>query len=458
MEATVPAWTEVLDRLKKILSNQTLETWIAQIKNVTVAESTVTLEVANKFYQDWIRDHYAQIITQLFDEILGRKITLAYKIVSVMDTAREKSAAARAKKENFQMPVSQMPAEKELNQLNPKYSFDSFVVGSSNRFAHAASIAVAQNPAKAYNPLFIYGGVGLGKTHLIQAIGHYILSRNKNTKVCYVSSEKFTNALIDAIQNRTTLKFRNTYRNVDVLLIDDIQFLGGKEQTQEEFFHTFNALYDAHKQIILSSDRPPKEIPNMEDRLVSRFEWGLVTDLQPPDIETRVAILRKKAEISGIQLPDEIAFFLAEKIKSNIRKLEGALIRVLSYSSLTGQVLNMALVEDVLQDFLAGEDETVITIEVIQKQVAQHYDIRLADMTSKKRPKAIAFPRQVAMFLSRTLTRYSLPEIGEAFGGRDHTTVMHACKTIEELSSKDFNTRTVLHSLQNKIKNAKPGV
>lgn len=455
METTVSVWNEVLKRLHHVLSQQTLQSWFAPIKNVVVTDSSVTLEVPNKFFQDWVRDHYHQLLEELLQDLTGKKMAVLYKIVSPMEGGREKKAEP-VKKDLVPHPAL-APSQQE-SSLNPRYSFDNFIVGSSNRFAHAAAIAVAQNPAKAYNPLFIYGGVGLGKTHLIQAIGQYILARNKSMRVCYVSSEKFTNEMIDSIQNRTTLKFRNTYRHVDALLIDDIQFLGGKEQTQEEFFHTFNTLYDARKQIILSSDRPPKEIPNMEDRLVSRFEWGLVTDLQPPDMETRVAILKKKAEMSALKLPDEIAFFLAEKIKSNVRKLEGALIRVLSYASLTNQTLTITLAEDVLQDILAGEDETTITIEMIQKQVALHYDIRLADMTSKKRPKAIAFPRQVAMFLSRTLTRYSLPEIGEAFGGRDHTTVLHACKLLDEIISKDYNVRTVVHTLQNKIKNTKNSV
>lgn len=451
VETTIAPWSDVLKKLKNILSRQTIENWFAPIKNVTFTENAALLEVPNKFFQEWVRDHYEQILEKVLEETLGKKIAIQYKIVSPGDGGREKKLEP-LRKEIQRFPSTPSSSE---TQLNPKYSFDNFIVGSSNRFAHAASIAVAQNPAKAYNPLFIYGGVGLGKTHLIQAIGQYILARNKNTKVCYVSSERFTNELIDAIQNSKTLRFRNTYRHVDVLMLDDIQFFSGKEHSQEELFHTFNTLYDARKQIIFSSDRPPKEIPNMEDRLVSRFEWGLVTDLQPPDIETRVAILKKKAELSGIHLPDEITFFLAEKIKSNIRKLEGALIRVLSYASLTNQNLSISLAEDVLQDLLAGEDDLTITIEIIQKQVAQHYDVRLADMTSKKRPKAIAFPRQVAMYLARNMTRYSLPEIGEAFGGRDHTTVMHACKLVDEMVSKDYNLKTIVHTLQNKIKNTK---
>jgi chromosomal replication initiator protein len=414
---------------------------------VVVYGNHVTFELTNPFFQEFIKDHYEALLKEKFEAALGEKVVLHYKVVSPMEMGGgQRKANAKG------APPEDSPPEETEFYLNPKYSFESFVVGASNRFAHAASIAVAQNPGHAYNPLFIYGGVGLGKTHLMQAIGNAILLKNKRANVCYVSSETFTNELISAIQNQKTPAFRNRYRNVDALLIDDVQFLGGKDMTQEEFFHTFNTLYDAHKQIIMTSDRPPKEIPNMEGRLISRFEWGLVTDLQPPDMETRAAILRKKAELSGMKLPDEITFFLAEKIKTNIRKLEGCLIRVLSYSSLTGHELTLALTEEVLQDVLAGEEDVSITIETIQKKVAEHFDIRLADMTSKKRPKAIAYPRQIAMFLARQLTRYSLPEIGEAFGGRDHTTVMHACKLLESMIKKDYNIKSLITSLQNKIK------
>ncbi len=445
MQTSVSVWPEVAKQLRSTLSDQVFDKWFHPVKNVVIYGNHVTFELTNPFFQEFIKDHYEALLQEKFEAALGEKVVLNYKVVSAMEMGAQRKAHSKANSQ--QLP----PAEVEHN-LNPKYSFDSFVVGSSNRFAHAASIAVAQNPGNAYNPLFIYGGVGLGKTHLMQAIGHAILLKNKRANVCYVSSEKFTNELISAIQNQKTPAFRNRYRNVDALLIDDVQFLGGKDMTQEEFFHTFNTLYDAHKQIILTSDRPPKEIPNMEGRLISRFEWGLVTDLQPPDMETRAAILRKKAELSGVQLPDEITFFLAEKIKTNIRKLEGCLIRVLSYSSLTNHELTLSLTEEVLQDVLAGEEEISITIETIQKKVAEHFDIRLADMTSKKRPKAIAYPRQVAMFLSRQLTRYSLPEIGEAFGGRDHTTVMHACKLLEGMVKKDYNIKSLITSLQNKIK------
>ncbi|MBA3882214.1 MAG: chromosomal replication initiator protein DnaA, partial [Chthoniobacterales bacterium] len=316
--------------------------------------------------------------------------------------------------------------------LNPRNTFDSFVVGPNNEIAHAASLAVAQSPARTYNPLFIYGGVGLGKTHLMQAIGQYVYSKKKNAKVMYLSSEVFINDFIDAIQHSTLVKFRKRYRQADLLLIDDIQFLGGKERSQEEFFHTFNTLFDGHKQIVLSSDRPASEIANLEHRLVSRFEWGLTAELQPPDVETRTAILRKKARTLQIKLRDEIFDFLATRIRTNVRRLEGALMRVASFASLSGKELTNEVVEHLLKDILNEEARHAITIEQIQRRVAEHFDVRIADMTSKRRPANIAFPRQIAMYLARELTKASLNEIGDAFGGRDHGTVLHACKLVKK--------------------------
>ncbi|MFA5085755.1 MAG: chromosomal replication initiator protein DnaA, partial [Candidatus Omnitrophota bacterium] len=336
-------------------------------------------------------------------------------------------------------------AGKEIG-LSSRYTFDSFVIGPSNRFAHAAASAVCDSPAKAYNPLFIYGGVGLGKTHLMHSIGHKIIQRLPKAKILYISSEEFTNQLIGAIQNRTMIKFREKYRNVDILLIDDIQFIAGKEATQEEFFHTFNTLYDAHKQIVVSSDRPPKEIQSLEERLVSRFEWGLVTDIQPPDFETRMAILKKKSEKETILLPDDVYYFLAEKIKSNIRELEGALIRVVAYAKLIGREISVEMVKEVLKDMIR-EGEKKITIDMIQKKVCEYFDIKLSDMKIKKRSRAIAYPRQIAMYLARQLTDYSLPEIGEYFGGRDHTTVMHAYEKIK----KDLKEKKGLSDLIGRI-------
>jgi chromosomal replication initiator protein len=327
--------------------------------------------------------------------------------------------------------------------LNPRNTFDSFVVGPNNEIAHAASLAVAQSPARTYNPLFIYGGVGLGKTHLMQAIGQYVAGKKKS-RVMYLSSEIFINDFIDAIQHNNLVKFRKRYRQADLLLIDDIQFLGGKERSQEEFFHTFNTLFDGHKQIVLSSDRPPSEISNLEHRLVSRFEWGLTAELQPPDIETRMAILRKKARALQIKLQDEIFEFLANRIRTNVRRLEGALMRVASFASLSGKELSSESVEHLLKDILNEEARSTVTIEQIQRKVAEHFDVRLADMTSKRRPANIAFPRQVAMYLARELTKASLNEIGDAFGGRDHGTVLHACKLVKRRMKEQDNIRRTI--------------
>ncbi|MBA2241296.1 MAG: chromosomal replication initiator protein DnaA, partial [Chthoniobacterales bacterium] len=336
--------------------------------------------------------------------------------------------------------------------LNPRNNFESFVVGPNNEIAHAASLAVAQSPARTYNPLFIYGGVGLGKTHLMQAIGQYVWAKKKNAKVMYLSSELFINEFIDAIQHSTLVKFRKRYRQTDLLLIDDIQFLGGKERSQEEFFHTFNTLFDGHKQIVLSSDRPASEIANLEHRLVSRFEWGLTAELQPPDVETRTAILRKKARTLQIKLRDEIFDFLAHRIRTNVRRLEGALMRVASFASLSGKELTNEVVEHLLKDILNEEARHAVTIEQIQRRVAEHFDVRLADMTSKRRPANIAFPRQIAMYLARELTKASLNEIGDAFGGRDHGTVLHACKLVKKRMVEQDNIRQTISFIDSSLK------
>ena len=335
--------------------------------------------------------------------------------------------------------------------LNPRNTFESFVVGPNNEIAHAASLAVAQAPARTYNPLFIYGGVGLGKTHLMQAIGQFVWAKRKNMKVIYVSSELFINEFIDAIQHSNLVKFRKRYRQADLLLIDDIQFLGGKERSQEEFFHTFNTLFDGHKQIVLSSDRPASEISNLEHRLVSRFEWGLTAELQPPAIETRLAILRKKADAMQIKLHEDVFQFLATRIRTNVRRLEGALMRVASFASLSGRELTNETVEHLLKDILQEEGRQSITIEQIQRRVAEHFDVRLADMTSKRRPASIAFPRQVAMYLARELTKASLNEIGDAFGGRDHGTVLHACKLVKKRIAEQDNIRQTISYIDSSL-------
>ena len=337
------------------------------------------------------------------------------------------------------------------SMLNPKYKFDSFVIGNSNRFAHAACLAVAEAPAKAYNPLFIYGGVGLGKTHLMHAIGHYILQNNPKAKVVYVSSEKFTNELINSIKDDKNEEFRTKYRNVDVLLIDDVQFIGGKERTQEEFFHTFNTLHENNKQIILSSDRPPKEIPTLEDRLRSRFEWGLIADIQPPDFETRIAILKKKADVENLNIPNEVMVYIATKIKSNIRELEGALIRIVAFSSLTNKEISVDLASEALKDIISNKQSRQVTIELIQDIVANYYNLRIEDFKSARRTRNIAYPRQIAMYLCRKLTDMSLPKIGEEFGGRDHTTVIHAYEKISAGLKKDESLKNAIGDITKKI-------
>lgn len=337
--------------------------------------------------------------------------------------------------------------------MNSKYTFDTFVIGSGNRFAHAASLAVAEAPAKAYNPLFLYGGVGLGKTHLMHAIGHFVLEHNPRAKVLYISSEKFTNEFINAIRDNRGESFRNKYRNIDVLLIDDIQFLAGKEGTQEEFFHTFNALHEERKQIIISSDRPPKEIPTLEERLRSRFEWGLITDIQPPDLETRIAILRKKAKADNLEVPIEAMVYIANQIDTNIRELEGALIRVVAYSSLINADITSHLAAEALKDIMPSSRPRVITIQDIQQKVGEFYGMKMEDFKARKRTKMVAYPRQIAMYLSRELTDFSLPKIGEAFGGRDHTTVIHAHEKISVALKTDQELYKIVHSLIEKVKN-----
>ena len=433
-------WRSVQERVREKITNQEYETWIQPINVVSGDKSRITLRVPSKFFQEYFSERYLKDLGEITSKISGNEVRIDFSI-----DGRTAESPRRAR-----TPRRRSLSSAE-NKLNPKYTFDSFVVGPSNHFAHAACTAVANSPGKAYNPLFIYGGVGLGKTHLMQAIGHHIL-RHPDKRVYYISSEKFTNQLINAIQNRTTVKFRNKYRNVDALLIDDIHFLGGKEQTQEEFFHTFNALYDARKQIVLSSDRTPKDIPRLEERLVSRFEWGLVTDLQAPDMETRIAILRKKAEADNTVLPDDVIFFIADKIKSNVRKLEGALNRIIAFSSIRKVAITMDMVETILQEIISAEESQAISIALIQKKVAEYYDIRLADMMSKRRPQAIAFPRQVAMYFSRHLTKKSLPEIGNAFGGRDHTTIIHACKKVQSKIKNDQSLRRAIGVIERRIR------
>ncbi len=437
-DVTANIWGEAKEQIKEKITHQTFDRWFSPIKFVELRDDSVLLEVPNKFFKNWVSEKYARLINDILKKLSGKEMSVSFVLPTV--AASFKAPERRIQPKNAAGPLPQKTG------LNLKYNFEDFVIGPSNRFAHAASLAVSESPAKAYNPLFLYGGVGLGKTHLMQAIGNKAAAETKGLKVLYISSEQFTTQLIGSIQNRTANKFRQTYRNVDILLIDDIHFIRGKEATQEEFFHTFNALHDAHKQIVISSDRSPKDIPGLEERLVSRFEWGLVTDIQPPDLETRIAILRKKAERETIHIPDAVTFFIAEKIKSNIRELEGALIRVVAYAKLLGGDMSVGLVKEVLKDMVLG-DEVKVSVEHIQKKVVEYFNIKLSDIKGKKRSRAIVYPRQVAMYLARDLTDYSLPEIGGFFGGRDHTTVMHACEKISVDIKKNKNTKALLDKL-----------
>lgn len=442
-------WAAAQDRLRSRLGMDSYNLWFAPLRTRRYDQSTLVLEAANEFCAIWLQDNYADLIRATLAAITGRALQVEFEVAAgSKETARPQPVQAKPKESEPTARPARSPAEPGFN---PRNKFETFVVGDNNNFAHAAALAVAESPGKAYNPLFVYGGVGLGKTHLLHAIGHHVACGQKGGRVAYMSSEQFTNAYIEAIQNNQLGQFRRKCRQADVLLIDDIQFLAGKERIQEEFFHTFNALHEARKQIVLTCDRAIGELQNLEQRLTSRFEWGLVTDLQPPDGAMRLAILRKKAQAMGIQLPDEIMAFLANRIRTNIRRLEGAFNRVTSYEALTGRKLSLDQVENLLGEILHEEGHPAISIEVIQKKVAEHFDIRLADMTGKRRPENIAFPRQIAMFFSRRMTDHTLNAIGEAFGGRDHGTVMHACRMVEERMEVDAHVRQVVTHLEMKL-------
>jgi chromosomal replication initiator protein len=434
-------WQKLAAALKPQVSGDTFKRWFAALELISVDENALTFRVPNNIYKYWIESNHMAALQDAIAGALGAP--RAVKFLSPSEPLSEPIFQETSAAGGTDSTRGSRSATSTLG-LNPRNTFESFVVGPNNEIAHAASLAVGQSPAKTYNPLFIYGGVGLGKTHLMQAIGQYVLAKKKTTKVIYLSSELFINEFIDAIQHSNLVKFRKRYRQADLLLIDDIQFLGGKERSQEEFFHTFNTLFDGHKQIVLSSDRPASEIANLEHRLVSRFEWGLTAELQPPDVETRIAILRKKARGMSIKLPEEVFDFLANRIRSNVRRLEGALMRVASFASLSGKELTHEVVEHLLKDILQEEARHSVTIEQIQRRVAEHFDVRLADMTSKRRPANIAFPRQVAMYLARELTKASLNEIGEAFGGRDHGTVLHACKLVKRRMKEQDSIRQTI--------------
>jgi chromosomal replication initiator protein len=445
-------WREMASGIRLHLSADAFQRWFAAIELVQADEIALTFQVPNTIYQFWIESNYLNLVQSAAGSVLGSPREIKFRAADSGMTGPVVDAHAGRVSETLAPTSQDEDSEGAINHgMNPRNRFEAFVVGSNNQFAHAAALAVSQSPAKTYNPLFIYGGVGLGKTHLMQAIGQQTIDRRKIHKVMYLSSERFINEFIDAIQDNMLVRFRKRYRQTDVLLIDDIHFLAGKERSQEEFFHTFNTLFDGRKQIVLSSDRPASEIANLEQRLVSRLECGLTTELQPPDLETRMAILRKKAEAFHIELAEDVLAFLAQRVRTNVRRLEGALMRVASYQSLSGREVSRETVEQLLRDILREEAKKTVTIDQIQKKVAEHFDVRLVDMTSKRRPANIAFPRQVAMYLARRHTKASFHEIGDAFGGRDHGTVLHACKTVSVRMKKEDQVRQSITMLDTQL-------
>ncbi len=438
-------WEEILARIEAKVNRHSFYTWFKPTSFVAEDPTAVTVRVPNPLFKDWLTKHYSGVIAEAMGELKKGAIAVNFVSESSGDGMPiPLSAEETAAIESADAPVASIPGPGPGPAgLNPRYTFDSFIVGSSNQFAHAACRAVAEAPSRSYNPLFIYGGVGLGKTHLMHAIGQYVLRHDRHLKLTYISAERFMNEMINAVRYDRIIDFRERYRTVDVLLVDDVQFIAGKEGTQTEFFHTFNALYDSQKQIVISSDCPPHEITSLEERLRSRFEWGLIADIQAPDLETKIAILKKKADTETVPLPDNVAIYIAGKIKSNIRELEGSLIRLIAYASLTGQEITLPLAQEVLKNILEHEDKAV-TIEIIQKFVSDYYNLKLADLKSRNNSKSIAMPRQVAMYLCKSLTRASLPEIGRSFGGKHHSTVIHSIRKIEDLRKKDGNFNTLM--------------
>jgi len=452
-------WEEILSRVQAKVNRHSFYTWFKPTAFVADDGSTLTVRVPNALFKDWITKHYSGVIAEALNEV-RRAEALVHFVASGTPEAEAPAVpppppalhpAAIAEPGSRQADVTfsedVLPPVMPTSSagLNPRYTFDTFIVGSSNQFAHAACRAVAEAPSRSYNPLFIYGGVGLGKTHLMHAIGHYVLLHDRNLVLTYISSERFMNEMINAVRYDRLIDFRERYRSVDVLLVDDVQFLAGKEGTQNEFFHTFNALYDSQKQIVLSSDCPPHEIEQLEERLRSRFEWGLIADIQSPDLETKVAILKKKAEAEAVPLPDSVAIYIAGRIKSNIRELEGSLIRLIAYASLTGRELSVDLAQEVLRN-VKDHEEKAVTIDHIQKFVSEYYQLKLADLKSRNNSKSIAMPRQVAMYLCKNLTHASLPEIGRSFGGKHHSTVIHSIRKVEALRKVDGQFNTLLNS------------
>jgi chromosomal replication initiator protein len=464
----VNVWDAVLLAIEKRINHESFTTWFKPITFIGKDSDTIRLGVPDRVFEDWILNNYRDVLDESLEEANFFGYSINFEVVSdsakadelkgsAFKTAQRRDGVSRSENSTAPSPLTPVAqaamtianlVDSEILDLplNPKYSFETFVVGSCNQFAHAAALAVADSPSKTYNPLYIYGGVGLGKTHLMCAIGHRVKDQNRHLRLMYISAEKFMNELINAIRYDQTMIFREKYRSIDVLLIDDIQFIAGKERTQEEFFHTFNALYDGQKQIVISSDCPPREIPTLEERLHSRFEWGLIADIQPPDLETKIAILRKKAESEKIDLPDNVALFIGSKIKSNIRELEGSLVRLTALSSLKGESINLLLAQEALKN-IVEEEERAITIETIQKVVADFYNLKVADLKSKTNSRSIAVPRQIAMYLCKTMTKASLPEIGREFGGKHHTTVLHSINKISDLYDQKGHFHRIINSL-----------
>lgn len=438
-------WQEALHYIQAKVPKQVYDTWFTPVHLDRIENSTAHIGVPNKFFGDWLQTHYKSLLAEAVSTARGGGDMAVTFVVFQKPSARavEPQAVIQAVR-----PATQTKGRRGI-QLNPKYTFKNFVVGAGNQFAHAACMAVAEQPGKAYNPLFIYGGVGLGKTHLLNAIGNHI-SENTDLRIAYLTTEQFTNEVINSIRYDKMADLRKRYRHIDMLMIDDIQFLAGKERTQEEFFHTFNALYEAHKQIVLSSDRFPKDMPDIEERLRSRFEWGLIADLQPPDVETRIAILRKKSEDEGVTLPEDVIQFLSTTMKSNIRELEGALVRLGAYASLTGQIITLDMAKTVLRD-LIGDKKKIVAMEDIQEVVCTQFHVKINELKSRRRSKTLVHPRQIAMYLCRELTDASYPEIGRHFGGKDHTTIIHACRQVSKAKEADTQLHATLENLKERI-------
>ena len=459
---TTNVWGRILHSLKGRVTQQTLDTWFSpiQFESLDNSQHVIRLRAPNEVIKDWVVSNYGKVLAESLNELRLSGYSVGWVVEKSQDwvpLAPETQVVSQVDSEvttTSAVPiatVTESAASPPEPSLNSKYTYDSFVVGSCNQFAHAASLAVAEAPGRTYNPLYLYGGVGLGKTHLMHACGHAIKARNQHLKLCYISSERFMNDLINAIRYDKTQSFREKYRSVDVLLIDDVQFMAGKERTQEEFFHTFNALYDQQKQIVISSDCPPREIPTLEERLHSRFEWGLIADIEPPDLETKIAILKRKGDLMRVSIPDDVAMFIAARVKSNVRELEGSLVRVIAIASLRGEPISKSLAQDAIRNIAKEEESGVVTIQQIQKQVASTYKLTIEELISKNNARQISHPRQVAMYLCKHLTKHSYPEIGRAFGGKHHTTVMHSVEKIESLVATDETLQRLISELSESL-------